>query len=68
MVRFGRSGGENLCLQPKCPIHSDQMNRTILALSCLHPFNSKNGNFVTLLKIKNQKGVLAKGECPVRTR
>jgi hypothetical protein len=36
MVCFGRSGGENLCLQPKCPIHSDLMNRTILALSCLH--------------------------------
>src|SRR6516164_4105067 len=37
MVLFGRSGGENPCLQPKCPIHSDLMNRTILALSCLHP-------------------------------
>jgi hypothetical protein len=38
MVPFGRSGSENLCLQPKCPIHFDVMNRTILALSCLHPY------------------------------
>ena len=38
MVPFDRSGGENPCSQPKCPIHSNLTNRTILALSCLHPF------------------------------
>jgi DNA-binding NtrC family response regulator len=36
MVPFDRSGGENPCSQPKCPINA-LTNRTILALSCLHP-------------------------------
>ena len=34
---FDRSGDENQCSQPKCPIHSNPTNRTILTLSCLHP-------------------------------
>jgi hypothetical protein len=34
---FDRSGDENQCSQPKCLIHSNPTNRTILTLSCLHP-------------------------------
>jgi hypothetical protein len=30
MVAFGRSGGENLCSQPKYSIDYNLMNRTIL--------------------------------------
>jgi hypothetical protein len=36
---FDRSGDENQCSQPKCPIHSNPTNRTILTLSCRHPLN-----------------------------
>ena len=35
---FDRSGDENQCSQPKCLIHSNPTNRTILTLSCLYPY------------------------------